>query len=113
MKYICSCGKPTDNATTIGSIVIHTCDDCKKEIEKQVAWESMGEQWREETVICPFCGHEYSNYDSWNFEVGETSEVECECCGKRFDLEVREVRNYSTKRSLCEMPEDWDGDSDG
>jgi hypothetical protein len=28
-------------------------------------------------------------------------------CGKKFDVEVEEKRTYSTKRSLCEMPDNY------
>lgn len=109
-KYVCFCGNPTDNETIIGSVVLHTCDACKDRIHREVAWQSEGEQWAEDRVVCPYCGHEYSAYDSWDFDPGGEGEIECELCGKKFDLEVREIRQFSTKRSLCEMPAGWNGE---
>ena len=32
--------------------------------------------------------------------------VECPECGNRFDVEVENIRYFSTKRSLCNMPDD-------
>lgn len=86
MKYVCSCGNPTDNKKIIAGIQIHICDDCEK------------------TIICPHCGYEYEYYDSCEYEEGEEEEIECNCCGHKFDLEVEEIRYYSTKKSVCEMP---------
>ena len=108
MKFICSCGKPTDNSTVIGNSVLHTCDECLERISKEVDWESENEHYRERTIICPYCDFEYEDYDAWNFEGGE-DEVECPECGKRFDLEIQEIRYFSTKRSVCDMPEDYEG----
>lgn len=106
MSFICArCHNSTDNETVIGSVTVHICDACSEQLHKEVTWESEGEQYQEDTVICPFCGHEYEKYDAYEFESDE--EIECELCGKKFDLEVREVRLFTTNRSLCEMPEDW------
>lgn len=112
MSFLCSCGNQTDNEEVIGGIVLHTCDACLQRIHKETTWELEGEQYQEDTVICPYCGHEYEKYDAYGFDLGGEDEIECERCGKKFDLEVREVRLFTTKRSLCEMPADW-GESDG
>ena len=42
-----------------------------------------------------------------NFE-----EYDCEMCEKLFDIEVEHYVRYSTKRSLREMPADWNGDEE-
>ena len=106
MKFICSCGNPTDNATVIGNIVLHTCDKCLERISKEADWENENEHYHERTIICPYCDFEYEEYDAWGFDCSE-DKVECPECGKRFDLEVEDVRYFSTKRSLCDMPEDY------
>ena len=106
MSFICArCKNPTDNETIIGDVTVHFCDACNKQLHREVTWESEGEQYLEKTVICPYCEHEYEMFDAYELESDE--EIECECCGKKFDLEVREVRLFTTKRSLCEMPKDW------
>jgi len=108
MKFVCSCGNPTDNLKVIGNTVLHTCDECLERISKEVDWESENEHWRERTIVCPYCDYEYEMYDAYNYEDNE-EEVECPECGKKFDLEVEHTRYFSTKRSVCEMPEDYEG----
>ena len=111
MKFVCSCGNPTDNEKVIGKMVIHTCDECLERISKEVDWESENEHYQERTIICPYCDFEYEDYDAWCFDCSE-DEVECPECGKRFDLEIQEIRYFSTKRSVCDMPEDYEGTRD-
>lgn len=104
MKYKCSCGKPTDNETFISeNLILHTCDECKEQIHKEVEFQSEGEQWREDTIICPFCKYHFEAYDCYEYEVGEHSKIECPACDGKFDLEVEDIRYFSTKKSLCEM----------
>ena len=115
--YKCDkCGEPTDNdqsftLTTVHGpgrrYEVHRCDRCDKRFQLEIDWESEGETIREDTLICPYCGHEYDTYDAYDFEEGRTPEVECEICGKKFDLEIETMRLYSTKRSACEMPDDY------
>lgn len=109
-KYICGiCGKPTDNENILSpTVTLHTCDDCSARIHREAEYQADGEQFREKTVICPHCGYEYDPYDSYGFDEGETEDVECECCGHKFDLEVEDIRYFSTKKSVSEMP---DGES--
>lgn len=109
MEFTCrSCGAGTNNTEQIGDIAVHFCDACRERISREVKWESQGETWRKPNVICPYCGYEIDSEDSaLFFEVGETEEYACEWCQRKFDVKVREVRYYSTNRSACEMPEDW------
>lgn len=109
MEFTCtSCGAGTNNTEQIGDIALHFCDACRERISREVKWESQGETWRKPNVICPYCGYEIDSEDSaLFFEVGKTEEYACECCRRKFDVEVRVVRYYSTNRSACEMPEDW------
>lgn len=115
-KFVCmTCGCATDNDQSFTlrdgfTLEVHRCDACDRRFHLELDWESMGETIQESNIICPYCGYEYSDYDGYWFDGGEHSEVECESCGKHFDLEVRERRSYSTKRSLCDMPEDFDGE---
>lgn len=109
MKYICSkCGKPTDNIRDSGDGLVYSwCDDCNNFWSRQYDFQGETETINERSLICPHCGHVYDDYDAYGFDDGESEEVVCEICGKKFDLEVECVRRYSTKRSLCEMPEDY------
>lgn len=117
-KYKCRCGAPTDNdqSFTVPSCItggepsryeVHRCDKCDKRFHQELDWESEGETIQEKEIICPYCEHKYDDYDAYAFDEGDHPEVECEICGRKFDLEIREVRTYSTKRSLCEMPENY------
>lgn len=118
--YTCDCcGTPTDNDQSVDirdsrnnekvyHIEAHRCDVCDKRISREVAWESKGETWREDELVCPFCNTSYEDYEAYGFDEGTTHEVECLFCGRKFELEVETRRLYSTKRSLCEMPEDFD-----
>ena len=112
---VCGCDTPNDQSFVFRDgyrIEIHRCDTCQARFDLEFEWENKGETIHEDAIICPYCEHKYDNYDCYDFESGEHSEVECEICGKHFDLEVREVRQYSTKRSLCDMPEDFDPEED-
>lgn len=109
MEFTCAyCGTDTNNTEQIGAVAVHFCDACRERIKREVKWERQGETWREPNVICPYCGYELDSEDSaLFFEVGETKEYACEWCQRKFDVDVREVRYYSTNRSACEMHEDW------
>lgn len=111
----CGCETTNDQSFKLsdGTVFeIHRCDTCQTRFDMEIDWESKGETVFESSIICPYCGYEYSSYDGYEFECGDHDEVECECCGMHFDLEVRETRTYSTKRSLCDMPEDFDPEED-
>lgn len=117
-KYKCDwCGAPTDNDQSFTSMAfpdlpskryeVHRCDACDKRLDQELEWEAEGETLREDELVCPYCGASYEAEDAWHFDEGKTEEVECMFCGKKFDLEVEVSRTYSTKRSLCEMPDDY------
>lgn len=112
MKYICQkCGKPTDNIKVlVPDIGYSWCDACKDRWSREYDYQSETETTDELRIICPHCGYEYDDYDAYGFDEGETKEVECEACGKKFDLEIECVRRHSTRRSICEMPEDYGND---
>lgn len=114
MKYKCqNCGDETDNDQSLKSInadeivEIHRCDKCQERWDRELAWESKGETINESELICPYCNAVYHDYEAYDFDEGETEEEECSHCGRKFDVEVQVERLYSTKRSLCEMPDDW------
>lgn len=111
MDYVCdTCGKPTDHVKQVcDHFIIHRCEECEKLIDRQIDWELTNEHHREYTVCCPYCDYEYEDYDSQCYDEGEYT-VKCPVCGKIFDLEVVEIRLFSTKRNKCEMPEDWEGE---
>ena len=74
MKFVCSCGNPTDNSTVICNRVLHTCDECLERISKEVDWESENEDlddeksWDEDDIIwdCP--------YDSCCFSMNQSNQ---------------------------------------
>lgn len=117
-KYKCDyCGAPTDNDQTFkvstGRVFeAHRCDECDKRLNRVFAWQDKGENYREDELICPFCQTSYDGYDAYGFDEGTTKEIECDFCGRKFDLEVEVSRTYTTKRSVCEMPDDWDEEDD-
>lgn len=106
-NYTCGiCGKPTDNEQIISpTVTLHTCDDCYAQAIREAEYQADGKRFREKTVICPHCGYEYDLYDSYGFDEGETEDVECECCGHKFDLEIEKITYFSTKKSISEMPD--------
>lgn len=112
MKYICrDCGKPTDNIKIVCNSEIHICDDCLKQLDREIEWEMENEHYHESAIICPYCDYEYEQYDSYYYDEGHDI-VKCRACGKNFNLEVEEIRYFSTKRNVAEMPEDWEGDEE-
>ena len=107
-EFTCArCGCPTNNSEEIGSLTLHFCDACNDAIDREVRWESEGATHRKDQVICPICGYEYDPYESLRFDEDETTDAACECCGRHFKVEVTTVRYYSTRRSISEMPPDW------
>ena len=52
----------------------------------------------EEKIICPHCEHKFS--DSWEFSDGmldgDTEEIECENCDKKFTFNFHLEIRYST-----------------
>ena len=113
MEWRCDdCGALTENDQSMtfqdGFVLErHRCDKCHDRWERELAWESKGETINEDEIVCPYCNTSYEDYDAYAFDEGKTAEVECFECGRKFDLEVEVKRTYSTKRSLCEMPDDW------
>ena len=111
MKHTCrDCGRETDNEKVIKSIVdgkplftVHRCDECQAKWDAELEFQSEGEKFREDNLICPWCDFAFEDYDACRYEEGEETEIECPECGRKFDLEVEIQRVYSTKRSLCEM----------
>lgn len=117
-RYNCNrCGKPTDNDQSFkfhdgSTFEIHRCDECQKQFDRELAWESKGETINEKKIICPYCGYEYEDCFCYDYEEGMTEEEECASCGRKFDIEVEVYRTYSVKRSLSEMPEDFEDDDE-
>lgn len=109
MKYKCfNCGKPTSNVPKVGNICNYSiCDDCSDRIGREIDYQYETEIVRDKELVCPHCQTSYEDYDAYDFDEGIEKEVECMFCGKKFDLEVECVRLYSTKRSICEMPDDY------
>lgn len=108
------CGAETSNRFDIHNVegtkvilTVHRCDACQKRFNLELEFQREGETFREQSLICPWCGVEFEDYEAWGYDTED--EVECPLCGKHFDLVVREIRQYSTKRSLCDMPEDYGG----
>lgn len=113
---ICGCDTTNDQSVTLARkyggyhIEAHRCDACDHRLDLEIDWQAMGETIQETNIICPYCGYEYGDYEGYGFDAGDHDEVECDSCGKHFDLEVVERRTYSTKRSVCDMPEDFNGE---
>lgn len=114
MFECCDCGKPTDNSRDVNGLdgnplfTVHRCDACQDLLDREYDFQCEGETILKRDMICPWCGHVYVPERSWQYiDVGSEEEVECECCGKKFDVEVENHPRFSTKRSLCEMPEDY------
>lgn len=117
MKWKCQrCGELTGNdqsfeikplgASSPHRVEVHRCDRCDKRFHQELDWESEGETYNENRVVCPYCGHEYDDYDSYSFGT-DTDEVECRSCGHEFILRVEVKKLFSTRRSLSEMPENY------
>lgn len=113
-KFVCGiCGGPTDNDQSFDlpsgyHVEMHRCAACDKRLDLEYEWQSLDEHYRERSIICPHCGYEFEDYDAYGFDEGGHDAVECPDCMKHFDLVVVEVREYSTKRSVCDMPDDFD-----
>ena len=114
MFECCDCGKPTDNSCDVNDLsgnllfTIHRCDACEEQLKLEMDFQSEGETIEIDTLVCPWCGYEYEDHESCRYyDIGSEEEVDCPSCGRKFDLEVQTAVRFSTKRSLCEMPEDY------
>lgn len=110
----CDCGCDTPNSMDLGLLfgnphyIIHRCDACEERRDMEFEFQRVGEIIRKSQMICPWCGYMFEPEESWGYiGVGAEDEVECPSCGKHFDLEVETHPRFSTKRSLCDMPEGW------
>lgn len=111
----CGCDTPNSKDVYIDQRYIftsHRCDGCEKRYDLEFDFQSQGETINETDLICPWCGYEYETYYAYGFDDGDTEEVVCSDCGKHFDLKIETRRRYSTRRSLCDMPDDYTGEED-
>ena len=54
-------------------------------------------------IICPYCGHAIDGYDEFEGdEEGESKEIECEECNKKFHARKVITIDYRTE-SDCEL----------
>ena len=51
-------------------------------------------------IVCPYCGQEFS--DSLEFIDQDGDDIDCDACGKSFELTVNHSVTYSTSRKDCE-----------
>lgn len=61
--------------------------------------------WITDEIVCPLCKHKFS--DSWEYELDgdDSTEVECENCGKDFLVTISVTVNYTSKPITDEY---WD-----
>jgi hypothetical protein len=72
------------------------CDACrKKRIEKQIA-EYQGNDYCNDLITCPWCGHKIT--DSWEFNDRESFEHECGECEHTFEVEVVHDVTYTSSK---------------
>lgn len=113
LEHTCSgCGNPTHNEEDIGGVKVHICNKCQLAIQKQIEFQSDNQHFRKDKIKCPWCDFEYEDYDGYAYDAGAEEEVECAECGKKFELQVEEIRYYSTKKAVSEMPSDYSGEED-
>lgn len=95
------CGAPARKRTVSRYTGYDTteCPACRRRSEAERRWRN--EQFMEDDVICPWCGHK----DCWSMEYDdEETEIECERCGRTFEVEIEVKRSYTTWRPENEMP---------
>lgn len=106
----CKCGKPAVIEINIPPFPPwYRCVECEERFKREIKWQYLGEHSHEDNIICPYCGDEKTGY--WDVD-SDVKECECGECGRKFDIEVQHSVTYSTKRSLCEMPPDWNEEGD-
>lgn len=62
------------------------------------------EQFEEDSVVCPWCGHTEEYFGD---EHGTYNDWECEQCGKTFTVEAYPVMKFTSFRNEEDMPEGW------
>lgn len=119
MFQCCDCGCPTPNSFDLGRLlnnphyIIHRCDGCQTKLDLKFKFQYEGATYNTRDMICPWCGYLFADDEAWRYVVdGGGHEVQCPACVKHFDLEVENRPRFSTKRSLCDMPEGWTPEDD-
>ena len=56
-------------------------------------------------IVCPYCGHEYS--DSWEHNDQDGEEIECQSCDRTFTLSIHTSTTYTTTKMPCEGGHTW------
>lgn len=54
--------------------------------------------WREDQIVCPWCGHRHSDSWEWIPPDSECTELDCEECEKPIQLTIEREVLYTTKR---------------
>lgn len=104
------CGAPARERTVSRYTGYDTteCPACRRKSEAERRWRN--EQFMEDDVICPWCGHK----DCWSMEYDdEETEIECERCGRTFEVEIEVRRTYTTWRPEGDMPAGFEYMDDG
>lgn len=109
MEYICDkCGNPTDNSwaykdhfdiewlTRTGLVdkVVHTCDECEQAEVDFEEWQN--EQYKEDTIVCPWCGYEFESYENTYEE--DSDEIDCPSCGEPIEIEVHLEYSWTSRK---------------
>jgi len=92
---VCECGKKRYEWQEV-------CWACKEDKEVKDIWgysKEKGEITNEKYVICPYCGEHYGEDD-----LNESTDLDCDGCGKTFLLEVDYDVSYSTYKNENEEP---------
>ena len=105
-KYICdTCKKPTNNIHIIPlptrDLVVHRCNECSEKLSAEIEWQN--EQYKENDIVCPWCGDSFSDYEEKNEVLDYPYEdfegtVVCPSCGKDFELEIETTCTYTTRK---------------
>lgn len=70
-----------------------SCSENTAVIEPIDINEDCDETYREDNMVCPFCG--YTDYDSWEYEDG-TNEINCPNCNAELEMEKEIEVTYTT-----------------
>lgn len=99
-KYCKTCGKKiSDYEYNYHDAKCFSCceQDYLDKLAEQLQNNEETETFREDKVICPYCGYVFEDDDSYFLNEGG-GEFECEECGNTFNFTAHVEITYSTKR---------------
>lgn len=80
--------------------------ECEKRWDEKFIWDYEHTHNSNDGAICPFCGHEHTAGGDYPELYDESlCEMECDNCGRKFEIESISIWSWETKPCDDDYPE--------